>query len=284
MKTLIIGAAGQLGAALCRELASWPLFTPAHEALDAGYPAALDAALEAWRPELIINTAAFHDVPRCEEEPQEAFRINTLATRALARSAATHGAKLIHISTDYVFDGAKGAPYREDDAAAPLNIYGETKLAGERQARLHCEQSWIVRTTGLFGRDPCRAKKGGKNFVELMRMLAATREQVEVVEDISCCPTSVDDLAHQLRLIAENQPAFGVYHAVNPEGLSWYRFAAMIFKAIGATTKLVPVSHRHFGDNTPRPLDSRLENAALQAAGLARMPSLEESLKRYLAA
>lgn len=282
MRIVLLGGEGQLGRAIARVLAGHDLTIPSHAQLDIGDERAVREALASWRPDAVVNTAAFHDVPRCEAEGEQAFRVNALGPRALARGSAAVGAPLLHISTDYVFDGRAGRPYREDDVAAPLNLYGETKLVGERQMLAHQPQAWILRTTGLYGPDPCRAKPGGRNFVELMLHLAQTRDEVQVVDDVRCCPTYVDDLAQQVRTLLEQQAPFGLYHAVNPEGDSWYTFARALFAARGVRTRLVPVDHRTFADPVPRPLDSRLSVDKLRALGLLELRPQAEALAAYL--
>lgn len=283
MRIVLLGAQGQLGSAIARVLDDLDLVTPTHAQLDVTDEAAVDTAIAELRPEVVINTTAFHDVPRCEREGETAFRVNTLGPRWLAQATERCGARLLHISTDYVFDGKAGRPYREEDEAHPVNLYGETKLAGERQALLHNPACWIVRTTGLFGRDPCRAKPGGRNFPELMLHLAATRDEVQVVDDVLCCPTYVEDLARQLRVLIEREAPFGVYHAVTPPGGSWHAFAAAIFRLAGVHTRLSAVDHAHFPDPVPRPLDSRLSVDKLQRAGCLAMRPLDEALAAYLA-
>jgi dTDP-4-dehydrorhamnose reductase len=284
LRTLVIGGAGQLGRAICRALEAYDVVAPEHGQLDITRAESTDEALQSIRPQLVINTAAFHDVPRCEQHGERAFRVNTLGARHLARATERVGARLLHLSSDYVFDGRAGRPYREEDVAQPLNLYGETKLAGERQVRLHNPASWIVRTTGLFGPDACRAKPNGRNFVGLMLHLAATLDEVKVVHDVRCCPTYVDDLARQLRVMVEAEAPFGVYHAVNPGGGSWFDFASAIFAAAKVQPrKLTAVDHTCFADPVPRPLDSRLAVDKLQALGMLELRPLQEALTAYLA-
>ncbi len=298
-RVLVVGGAGQLGQAILRELGeldgvgvkraqTYEVSAPSHQRLDVTDADACEAALTRLQPQVVINAAAFHDVPRCEREGERAFRVNTLGARHLALACERVGARLCQISTDYVFDGQAGRPYREDDLAAPLNLYGESKLAGERQALLHNPRTWVVRTTGLFGLDPCRAKPKGRNFVRLMLHLAATLDEVKVVSDVRCCPTYAVDLARQLRAMIEADAPFGVYHAVNPigpddAGGSWFDFARLIFETAGTQPrKLTAVDHRAFPDPAPRPLDSRLATERLRELGLLELRPLPEALAAYL--
>ncbi len=284
MRITLIGGAGQLGQALLSESTDFQMESPAHDELDITDEQAVADYLNDRRPDAVINTAAFHDVPRCEREPLAAFAVNAIGPRALARACRAIEARLFHISTDYVFDGQKGHPYREEDLPAPLMIYGAAKLAGEQLALATWPRTTILRTTGLFGTSPCRAKPSGHNFVELMRHLAQTRDEVKVVADQWSCPTSAHELARQLVHLLHADSPPGIYHAVNSPGCSWYEFAEMIFERAGISTTLSPVGSDHFPAPFRRPRDSRLHNGALSDAGLNVMGSLEQALDAYFAA
>jgi dTDP-4-dehydrorhamnose reductase len=282
MRVAVIGAAGQLGQALCRALPPHDVFAPAHADLDVTGASRVAAYLNGVRPDWVVNASAFHDVPRCEADAQIAFRVNTLGPRHLGRACREAGARLVHISTDYVFDGRKGAPYDEDDEPSPVNMYGVTKLMGERQALLSGADACVVRTTGLFGPTPCRGKPGGANFVDTMLRLARTRDELTVVGDQRCCPTYVGDLALQLRRMMEAQAPPGTYHAVNGPGCSWYEFACLIFEAAGVHVRVREVTSADYPSPVRRPDDSRLSGAALQRHGLLDMRPLADALADYL--
>jgi len=285
LRIAIIGAAGQLGQDLLIRLQGHQLWAPGHDELDIVDAQQVQQWLYRNRPQVVVNVAAFHDVVRCEAEPETAFAVNTRGPRNLARGCRAVGARLFHVSTDYVFDGTKGVPYVEQDTPSPLMTYGRTKRGGERCLMLEAPTSVVIRSSGLFGHGPCRAKPGGRNFVETMLHLGLARGEVEVVDDQLCCPTYTVDLAHQIAALVERQVDPGVYHAVNSGGGSWYEFARRIFAvagARGARVKLRPVSSRRFPSPVKRPTDSRLANARLVHIGLDLMRSLPGALEEYL--
>jgi dTDP-4-dehydrorhamnose reductase len=284
MRVLLIGGAGQLGSDLELALKAHEVAVPIHTLLEITDEAAVYATVVATAPEAVVNTAAFHDVPRCETSPARAFAVNALGPLHLARACKRVNARLIQISTDYVFDGSKGEPYEERDAPAPLSVYGASKLAGEHLARAENPRTIVVRTTGLFGQSPCRAKSGGRNFVETMLHLARTRGELNVVEDESCCPTYTVDLAVQIRRLLEEDAPPGVYHAVNGPGLSWLDFATMILERAGEHADLRGVRSETLARPVRRPRDSRLSTVRLGAMGLLEMRPLPEALSEYLAA
>ncbi len=231
---------------------------------------------------MVINTSAFHDVPKCEKEPATTFAVNSTGPRNLARACRRIGARLIHLSTDYVFDGALARPYIEGDRPNPLMVYGASKLAGEHLALSENPNTFIVRTTGLFGRNPCRAKPGGRNFVELMRHLGREKGEVTVVTDQKCCPTYTRDLAAQLLTLADADAAPGVYHAVTPPGCSWFEFAELIFEMSKMDVRVLSTTSDQFHADFRRPMDTRLACERLEKSGWMRMRPLREALTEYL--
>lgn len=236
---------------------------------------------EETRPALVINTAAFHNVPRCEEEPGEAFAVNATGARNVAAACRACGARLVHISTDYVFGDGASQPLTEDDRPAPLSIYGASKLAGEHLIAADWDDHVIVRSAALYGPSPCLAKDG-MNFVRLMLHLAATRPEVKVVTDEVTTPTYARALARQLRVVAE-RGAPGMYHATCNGECSWYEFARAIFDATGVTTPLLPATAADFPSPVKRPRYSVLQNRRLQEQGLDIMPHWRDALAQYLA-
>ena len=231
-------------------------------------------------PDVVVNTAAMHNVEACEEDPAKAFAVNGIGARNLAQSANELGYTLMHISTDYVFDGSKLAPYTEKDCPGPLNVYGNTKLAGEYFVQSIANKYFIIRLSGLYGKNPCRAK-GGLNFVSLMLKLAKERDEIRVVDDEILAPTYTVDVANQIvRLLDSN--AYGLYHATAQDSCSWYQFAAKIFDLTGIETNLNIAGPGEFPAKVPRPNYSVLENKALQSIGLDIMPHWADGLKRYL--
>lgn len=297
MRALIVGATGQLGTDLYRALGAEGSFElhraarhGAEHVLDLAAPRTIEAVIEGVvRPDLVINTAAAHNVPACEEAPADAYAVNATGVGALAESCARIGARLVHVSTDYVFGetpptDASGAPrpWREDDAPSPLNVYGASKLAGEHLLAAACPDHAIVRSSGLYGEAPCRAK-GGRNFVQLMLHLAAERGEVKVVTDETLTPTATAALAEQIRVLATSD-ARGVFHATCQGSCSWNEFAAAIFEEAGTEVSLLPATSEDFPSPVRRPAYSALENARLRERGLDRLPPWREALRGYLVA
>jgi dTDP-4-dehydrorhamnose reductase len=221
-----------------------------------------------------------HNVERCELEPLKAYEVNALGSWNLARVARQIGAVFIHVSTDYVFDGSKKEPYSEADSAMPVNVYGNTKLAGEAFIRATADKYFILRTSALYGSNPCRAK-GGRNFVELMLKLAGERDELRVVDDEVVSPTSTSELARQIVVLSKTDN-FGLFHATAEGNCTWYEFAAKIFDLAGIKTKLTVAAPNEFPSKVPRPKYSVLENNALKALGLNSFHTWEEGLRCYL--
>ena len=232
--------------------------------------------------DVVINTAAMHNVEACEQAPEKAFRINALGARNLARACAASGAMLVQVSTDYVFGGEKTTPYVESDFPHPVNTYGITKLAAEHYALGNNAKTAIVRTSALYGANPCRAKKSD-NFVKMMLRLGAERGSVKVVADELVSPTYTIDLARQIIVIAEAGAA-GTFHATSQGQVSWNEFAKAIFNEAGNAARVDSATSADFPSKTQRPAYSVLDNAALRARGLDRMPDWRDALKRYLQA
>jgi dTDP-4-dehydrorhamnose reductase len=276
---VVVGATGQLGADLVEVFRGEAVTGLGHEALEIGDPAAVEATLGRLAPQVVVNTAAFHNVPRCESEEARAFALNAIAPRHLARTCSALGARLVHVSTDYVFDGVKGAPYVETDRPNPLNVYGVSKLAGEHGVLNEGGSHQVVRSSGLYGVRPCRAKGG--NFIDTMFKLARERPEVRVVDDEVLTPTFTADLAAQIRLLALEGPP-GLYHATNQGQCSWYEFARAIFDLGGLATPLSPTTVKEFQSPVRRPFYSVLDNAALRAAGLDRMRPWRDALADYM--
>jgi dTDP-4-dehydrorhamnose reductase len=283
MTVTIIGANGQLGTEILAEYQRGGNETVglSHTDIDISSLESTRSVLTAIHPTLIVNTAAMHHVENCEKEPLRAYEVNALGARNLAIVARELDAKLIHFSTDYVFDGSKNRPYVEADPPAPLNVYGNTKLAGEAFIRDTAEKYFIVRTSALYGRSPCRAK-GGRNFVELMLKLAGERDELRVVNDEIVSPTSTTELARQTVLLGRSD-CFGLYHATAEGSCSWYEFAQKIFEMAKVRTNLIVASPHEFPAKVPRPKYSVLENQRLKAGGFNVFQAWEDGLRAYLA-
>lgn len=226
-------------------------------------------------PDIIINTAAFHNVPECEKNPEKAFLVNSVGVKNLVDICRENNITLIYISTDYVFDGRKNSPYDEEDIPNPLNVYGVSKLAGEFLAK-KTEKHYIIRVASLFGISGCRAK-GGSNFVKTMINFAKTRERVEVTSNIICSPTYTLDAAFKIREIVEEKFPYGVYHVTNSGSCSWYEFAKEIFRLIGANIEVKERIESEESAGVKRPLYS-----ALTSKKLKPLRHWKEALKAYL--
>jgi len=232
------------------------------------------------KPDLIISTAAFHDVDRCEDEALSAFKVNVIGVKNLAVICREMNVPLMHFSTDYVFDGKKKEPYTESDCPSPISMYGISKLAGEQLLQYMLEKYYIVRLSGLYGLADCVGKKGG-NFVELMIKLAKKNKQIKVVDDQVLTPTSTRDVAEKLFELIQKEK-YGIYHMTNTDSCSWYEFTREIFKLMNLTTSVLPTTTEEFGARARRPEYSVLDNANLRKIGLADLRNWKEALKDYI--
>ena len=279
MRVLLIGASGQLGSDIWRRWRRHALVPVEHAQLEIADRAHVDAVLERVKPDAVINTAAFHQVERCEDLPERAFAINAIAVRGLAQACERAGAILMQISTDYVFDGTAARPYTEADTPAPLNVYGCSKLAGEMLVRAVLPRHYIVRTSGLFGAAGPSGK--GMNFVQ--RILQRAREglPLEVVDDQALAQTSTSDLAERLEDLLESD-AFGTYHVTNAGGLSWYSFAQLCLATAGVAAAVTPITSARYGTHIRRPAYSVLANERLAVIGLPPLRPVEAALSEYI--
>lgn len=277
MRVLITGAGGQLGHDLQRAFAY-----DAHHEVVACTRAELDLAsrdsvlqaITSVAPDAVVHAGAWTNVDGCETDPDRAWRVNTLGTRHVAEGARAVGARVVYVSTDYVFDGRATAPYTEWDATNPLSMYGRSKLAGERE--LAAGDS-VVRTSWVCGLD-------GSNFVTTMLRLAAERDTLTVVDDQHGCPTFTPDLAAAIKLLVVRRVP-GVFHVTNQGPTTWFEFARAIFGAAGldpGRVHPIPTSELHPPRPAPRPAYSVLDNAALRLSDLPLLPAWHESLERMV--
>ena len=278
MKVVVLGASGQLGSELCRALADWQLTALTHADIELGDHARVRDVIGSLSADLVINTAGLTNVSGAEEEPQRAFEVNALGARNVARACASAGSALMHMSTDYVFDGEKGSPYLEGDLPNPVNVYGVTKLAGEHFVRAIAKRWYIVRTSGLYSEFECRGKR--YNFVRRM-LESAKAGALKVVSDEISTPTFAADLAQQIRLMAEKGRP-GLYHATNSGQCSWYEFASTIFELTRAPVELIAISASEYSSTMRRPRHSVLQNGYLQQQSLDIMRPWQEALADYL--
>ncbi len=282
MKIAVIGANGQLGGDVVRafEANGDDVCSLVHADLEVSNIDSVAQGLRAVKPDVVVNTTAMHHVERCEQDPDSAFRVNTLGPRNLALVTRDMGALVIHVSTDYVFDGKKCEPYVEGDAPLPLNVYGNTKLAGEHFVRSLNPRHFVLRTSALYGKDPCRGK-GGLNFVELMLKLARERGKVRVVDSEIVSPTPTAELASQIVALSRCD-AHGLYHATSEGSCSWYQFAREIFEITNTEVQLDVAGADEFPAKVPRPTYSVLENQALKTERLNQFKNWREGVRDYL--
>jgi len=279
MKVIIIGANGQLGSELVKVLSGWDLIPLTHADIDICDFVYTRKVLTESKPDIVINTAAFHRVDECEDQPEKAFWVNVYAVRKLAHFCAELDCCLVHMSTDYVFGGEKRTPYTEDDAPNPLNVYGVSKLAGEYFVRHICPKHFIIRTSGLYGVAGSSGKGG--NFVETMIRLAKEGKPIRVVIDQVLTPTYTKDLAQKLKELLQTE-AYGLYHITNSGQCSWYEFAGKIFEFLGMKPDFSPTTSADFGAKAKRPAYSVLAHERLKQLGLDDLRPWPEALEAYL--
>lgn len=283
-KIMITGASGQLGLALhclLKDKVEYELLRTDTFTSDDGEIASLDITDEAaveqyvrtYKPEIVINCAAMTAVDLCESEQEKAFTINALGPKYLAKAAENIGAKLVHISTDYVFDGQAVVPYNEEDAPNPNSVYGKTKQAGDDFVREHCNKSFILRTAWVYG--------VGKNFVKTMLRLADNGNILKVVADQFGTPTSALELARVIIFLMETE-SFGIYHATCEGSSNWYEFAVTIFEEAGKTVKVEAISTSEYPTPAKRPMYSVLNNKALREKHGYIMMDWKEAFKEYI--
>ena len=279
MRILLIGSTGQLAQDIHRVFQKEKVVGLSHADLEIRDPEAVERAVQNARPEVIINTAAFHRVDACEDQAEQAFAVNAVGTANLARSASRAGAALVHFSTDYVFDGAKSSPYVETDSPRPLSLYGMSKLAGEFAVRRYCEKHFVIRTCGLYGMGGSRSKGG--NIVETMLRLAREGKSIRVVNDQTVTPTGTRDLAEKLLPLIRTD-RFGLFHMTNTGSCSWHEFVQEIFRKSGLSPDLAPTTSKDFGSKATRPPYSVLDNAAYRSLGFPDFRPWQEALADYL--
>ncbi|MBS7648478.1 MAG: dTDP-4-dehydrorhamnose reductase [Candidatus Bathyarchaeia archaeon] len=278
MKILVIGSTGQLGTDLVKVLGSGhEVVGLTHRDIEVSdYNSCL--ILKGYRPDVVVNTAAFHRTDQCEEEPLKTFQVNAIGARNVAIISRDIGAITVYISTDYVFDGSKGSPYTEYDTPSPLNTYGISKLAGELYTRQNPEH-YIFRVASLFGATGASGKGG--NFIETMITKAKNNEPISVVDDMWMSPTYTKDAALTIKRVLELRLPYGVYHAANRGYCTWFQFAQEIFKHVGIDADLKPIKTDQLQMKARRPRFSALESIKLREYGI-KLRGWEGALRDYL--
>jgi dTDP-4-dehydrorhamnose reductase len=280
-RVVVFGNAGQLGVELMREFAArgWDVKGWDRDLVDITSPSAVEAAVAAADPAVVVNAAAYNQVDVAEQEPNAAFQVNALAVRNIALACRQSGSRMIHFSTDYVFDGKTDRPYVETDAPHPMGAYGVSKLAGELYAKAYLDNPLIIRTSGVFGPGGLATARG--NFVELMLRLASSGQTIRVVEDHVASPAYAPALAARTVDMAERNFT-GTYHVGGGTPISWYEYARIIFAEAGVKPELRPTSEREYRTAAKRPKYSALSNSKMEAAGLDKMPALDFAVRSYM--
>lgn len=273
MKVALTGAGGMLGHAVRKVFSDLDLIPFSHDELDI---TSLDDAvtkLRDARPDYLIHAAAFTNVDACETEPETAYLVNGIGTRNVTIACEEIRCPIIHISSDYVFDGMKTSPYDEWDTPGPLGKYGISKLMAERFVSSLTNRFYIVRTSWLYG-------SNGKNFVDTIIRLLKEQDTLRVVNDQFGSPTLTDDLARLLRELMGH--GYGIYHATNSGVCTWYEFAVEIMEKRGVSKKIVPVTSEEFKRPARRPANSALNDTMLRLEGIPPLRHWEDALDEYL--
>jgi dTDP-4-dehydrorhamnose reductase len=272
VRIVLTGAEGQLGRELRHALAGFeivPLDLPAFDLTDGSCGQRIvDAA-----PEVVIHAGAYTDVDGAEREPARAMAINAEGTARVAKAAEQVGARLLYVSTDYVFDGRRTTPYEETDRPSPVNHYGRSKLAGEKEVLSGCSKALVVRTAWLYGGE-------GKNFVKTIMALADERPLLRVVADQRGCPTRAEDLAKAMAALIEHE-TLGILHITNEGECSWYEFAQEIIRLSGRQAAVEPITTDQAGRPAARPAYSVLSAERRRRLGI-KMPHWKEALNGYI--
>lgn len=278
MKAVVIGAGGQLGSDLVsafgQDAVGLDRCQVQVESIET-----LRNSLAGIRPDIIINTAAYHNVGLCEQDPDRAFSVNTIGARNVAVVGEELGARVVYISTDYVFSGTKGSAYNEFDRTGPVNTYGLSKLKGEEYTGKLSRRHFIIRVSGLIGRRGSSSKGG--NFID--KILAAAREKpvLTVVADQFFSPTFTKDAAKKIMELVKTD-LYGTYHITNSGWCSWFQLAEQALKLAGVNTEIEPVLSSSYGEGVRRPAFSALENYHLKLQGFELLRDWEEALFDYM--
>lgn len=282
-KILLIGKTGQLGNTIINDASSFgfEIVAPEREEMDVTNELQVKGKMEEIKPDVLINTSAYHVLSKCEENPSEAMVVNFLAVRNLAKLCKERDIVFVTYSTDYVFDGEKESPYEEKDTANPLQVYGLSKLAGECAAlKEYLKETFIIRSCGIFGGKKGSPEKGG-NFVLNIMKEAQDKEVIEVSCEQIISPTYAGDLSKATFKLLNSKGKAGIYHLVNEGCCSWYEFAKEILKLTKINKEIKPVDRKGLSGEMKRPKFSVLKNTKAKALKI-ELPSWQEGLKSYL--
>ncbi len=276
MRVLLTGGAGQVGVAIQKLLADHQgeFLSTDKINMDITKQKEVDRVMDAYNPDLVLHCAAYTNVEQAEQEETLCRRINVLGTKNVAISAYRKKAKLVYLSTDYVFDGRKETPYDTTDFPHPINVYGQSKYEGELVVQDLLKEHFIVRTSWLFG-------GYGRDFVKTMLSVGNSQEEVKVVCDQWGSPTYIPDLARWLLALMQTEQ-YGIHHVTNEGYCSWYEFASEIARRKKLKARFIPVASEEFSMKAKRPRNSRLVKTSLSLPGLTRLSTWEEALADYL--
>ena len=277
MRISLIGSTGQLGQDLVKSLHGHEVTPLTHQEIEVSDLNSVQM-LKSLKPDVIIDTAAFHKTDLCEDEPEKTFAVNSIGPKNIVEVSKQLDATLIFISTDYVFSGTKGSPYTEEDSPNPINTYGISKLAGElfiQQKTKH----YIFRVSSLFGKAGASGKGG--NFVETMTTKAKKNEPITVVDDMWMTPTYTHDAAEAINQAINKKIPYGTYHLSNQTECTWYQFSQEIFRLMNLAPSLKGMKTSEMQVKAKRPLNSSLASAKLSEQGIT-MRSWKEALRAYL--
>lgn len=279
MNVLLTGGKGMLGRTLCAELTEYHMIPTDLPDADITDAAGFDALCRRLRPDVVIHCAAMTAVDKCESERDLAWKLNAVGAANVAAACHRNGIRLIALSTDYVFNGDADAPYTEFDTPnGGINVYGQSKWAGEQAVRTHCPNHVIARISWLYG-------SGGPSFVHTMLRLAdGTRDTLKVVDDQLGNPTSTLAVARALRELLRRPELVGTFHLTCEGEATWYDFARAIFELAGREQKVLPCSSDEYRTPARRPANSRLEKTMLRLCGLPPMPDWKDALAEFMTA
>lgn len=281
-RVVVMGSGGQLGTEVVKVFSAagtYTVFPLSHAEVECTDSKSVRLALETAQPDVVVNCVGYVRVDDCEERPEEAFRVNAYGSLYVAQVCAGLNAMCVYISTDYVFDGDKGAPYTEEDPPSPINIYGASKLAGEHLVRQTCARWMIVRLASLFGGVGARSKGG--NFVDTVLEKARRGAELNIVGDIRMTPVYAYDAARSLQQLIRQQ-ASGIFHIANRGSCTWYDFACRALELAGLSAQVQRVSSSEYPCRARRPRDSSLASVKWQPAGDDALRPWPEALRAYL--
>ncbi len=277
MKVLVTGANGQLGYDVVERLKKLSIehIGVDRQDFDLTNEVQVKSFILNYKPDVVIHCAAYTAVDKAEDERDLCYAVNVLGTRNIVQACKEMDAKMVYISTDYVFDGEKKEPYEVTDPTNPINYYGLTKYLGEQEVQKNLDRFFIVRTSWVFG-------KNGNNFVKTMLKLGQERKEIKVVYDQVGSPTYTYDLAKLLWDMMQTDK-YGIYHATNEGYCSWYEFACEIFKVAGMDdVKVIPIKSEEYLTKAVRPKYSKLSKDKLELKGFIRLPNWKDALKKYI--